>query len=93
MEGQRQPFQSFQLTSALTQFLQDEAFELGTQWPKLYEHDSPSQKLISEFMETSFLVNVVHNDFHDADAIFRPFFKAGAEYSAVKSKSITVNGH
>ncbi|KJA27961.1 hypothetical protein HYPSUDRAFT_1091323 [Hypholoma sublateritium FD-334 SS-4] len=71
----------------------DEAFELGTQWAKLYEHESTSQKLISEFMETSFLVNVVHNDFHDADAIFRPFLKAGAEYSAVKSKSTTVNGH
>jgi len=71
----------------------DEAFELGAQWAKLYEHDSPSQKLISGFMNTSFLVNVVHNDFHDADAIFRPFFKAGAEYQASKSKTTAVNGH
>ncbi|KAH9479434.1 Methylenetetrahydrofolate reductase 1 [Psilocybe cubensis] len=71
----------------------DEAFELGAQWAKLYEHDSPSNKLIADFMETSFLVNVVHNDFHDPDAIFRPFYKAGAEYLAQKSKSTAVNGH
>jgi len=30
-------------------------------------------------MESFFLVNVVHNDFHDREAIFKPFFKAGAE--------------
>ncbi|PPQ78383.1 hypothetical protein CVT25_011606 [Psilocybe cyanescens] len=71
----------------------DEAFELGSQWAKLYEHESPSNKLISEFMETSFLVNVVHNDFHDPDAIFRPFYKAGAEYLSLKSNSTAVNGH
>lgn len=73
----------------------DEAFELGAQWAKLYEHDSPSQKLISDFMDTSFLVNVVHNDFHDADAIFRPFYKAGADFKAsLQSKTpAMVNGH
>ncbi|KAF4610886.1 hypothetical protein D9613_007023 [Agrocybe pediades] len=71
----------------------DEAFELGAQWAKLYEHDSPSQKLISDFVETSYLVNVVHNDFHDPDAIFKPFYKAGAEYLALKSKTTAVNGH
>ncbi|KAF8202173.1 methylenetetrahydrofolate reductase-domain-containing protein [Pholiota molesta] len=60
----------------------DEAFELGNQWAKLYESGSPSQKLIDEFMETSFLVNVVHNDFHDPDAIF-----------PLKSKATAVNGH
>lgn len=44
-------------------------------------------------MDTSFLVNVVHNDFHDSEAIFEPFHKAGAEYLAMKSNSITINGH
>lgn len=77
----------------LDTFTQDEAFELGAQWAMLYEHNSPSQKLISDFMDTSFLVNVVHNDFHDPDAIFRPFYKAGAEYLASKPKTIAVNGH
>lgn len=73
--------------------MQDEAYELGAQWAKLYEHDSPSQKLITEFIDTSFLVNVVHNDFHDPDAIFKPFSKAGAEYLALQSKTNGVNGH
>ncbi|RDB23864.1 Methylenetetrahydrofolate reductase 1 [Hypsizygus marmoreus] len=72
----------------------DEAFELGQQWARLYEHDSPSQKLISELMDTCFLVNVVHNDFHDPEAIFEPFFKAGAEYLAMNPASPpTVNGY
>jgi methylenetetrahydrofolate reductase (NADPH) len=42
-------------------------------------------------MDTSLLVNVVHNDFHDSDAIFEPFLKAGAEYLAINSTAI--NGH
>ncbi|KAF8817427.1 methylenetetrahydrofolate reduct [Phlegmacium glaucopus] len=73
----------------------DEAFELGQQWAKLYEPDSPSNKLITEIMDTSFLVNVVHNDFHDSEAIFKPFLKAGAEYLVTnpKTKAMAVNGH
>jgi methylenetetrahydrofolate reductase (NADPH) len=43
-------------------------------------------------MDTSYLVNVVHNDFKDPDAIFRPFFKAGAEFAAGK-RAPTVNGN
>ena len=75
-------------------FFQDEAFELGQQWAKLYEPDSPSCKLITEIMDTSFLVNVVHNDFHSSDAIFKPFMKAGAEFLAMNPKTkVTVNGH
>lgn len=42
-------------------------------------------------METSCLVNVVHNDFQSPDAIFEPFFKAGAEFAAERGS--TVNGH
>ncbi|KAF8329502.1 methylenetetrahydrofolate reduct [Cantharellus anzutake] len=51
----------------------DEAFELGRQWSRLYEPDSPTHKLISEIMDTYFLVNVVHNDFKDTNLIFEPF--------------------
>jgi methylenetetrahydrofolate reductase (NADPH) len=49
-------------------------------------------------METSLLVNVVHNDFKDPEAIFRPFFAAGAEYAAqmangyAKTNGPRVNG-
>jgi methylenetetrahydrofolate reductase (NADPH) len=53
--------------------------------------------VISELMDTCFLVNVVHNDFHDSEAIFEPFFKAGAEYAATQNKSGSAqpqtNGH
>ena len=73
---------------------QDEAFELGQQWAKLYEPDSPSYKLITEIMDTFSLVNVVHNDFHDSEAIFKPFLKAGTEFLATNPKTkIAVNGH
>ncbi|TFK29728.1 methylenetetrahydrofolate reductase [Coprinopsis marcescibilis] len=71
----------------------DEAYELGHQWAKLYEHESPSQKLIFDIMENYSLVNVVHNDFLNPDAIFQPFWKAGAEWQALKSGAPAVNGH
>jgi len=56
----------------------DEAFELGRQWARLYETDSDSYKLINNIVDNYFLVNVVHNDFKDPDAIFRPFYAVGA---------------
>ncbi|KAI0924497.1 hypothetical protein AcW2_005371 [Taiwanofungus camphoratus] len=59
----------------------DEAYELGRQWAKYYEPDTPSRELISGVMDTYFLVNVVHNDFKKPGAIFDPFFKAGAEFA------------
>lgn len=62
--------------------LQDEAYELGRQWAKLYEPESPTSKLIDNIMDTYCLVNVVHNDYKKPEAIFEPFFKAGAEYAA-----------
>ncbi|EIW58177.1 methylenetetrahydrofolate reduct [Trametes versicolor FP-101664 SS1] len=60
----------------------DEAYELGRQWAKLYEPESPTSKLIDNIMDTYCLVNVVHNDYKKPEAIFEPFFKAGAEYAA-----------
>ncbi|KAF8074968.1 methylenetetrahydrofolate reductase-domain-containing protein [Lyophyllum atratum] len=72
----------------------DEAYELGQQWAKIYDFDTPSRKVISELMDTCSLVNVVHNDFQDPDAIFKPFFLAGEEYKALNPTSPPlVNGH
>ncbi|KAG8758831.1 hypothetical protein FRC11_002982 [Ceratobasidium sp. 423] len=81
----------------------DEAFELGCQWAKIYEPGSPSRKLIEGMMDEYFLVNLVHNDFHDREAIFRPFFadaglKANGDTEApvvngVKQANGLVNGH
>jgi len=46
-----------------------------------------------DIMGSSYLVNVVHNDFKNPDAIFEPFFKAGAEYhSQLPNGAAPVNG-
>lgn len=71
--------------------IQDEAFELGRQWAMFYEPDSISRKLISDMMDSAFLVNVVHNDFKDTEAIFKPFYAAGETYNEAHS-SKTHNG-
>lgn len=51
----------------------DEAFELGCQWANLYPEGSPSRALLRNIMDTSYLVNIVANDFKDGMAIFEPF--------------------
>jgi methylenetetrahydrofolate reductase (NADPH) len=76
---------------SLTIALQDEAYELGYQWAKVYEAGSPSRKLISNLMNNALLVNIVHNDFHDQYKIFEPFFKLEEELSA--KAAAASNGH
>lgn len=71
----------------------DEAYELGRQWAKYYEPESPSRKLIDNIMDTYYLVNVVHNDYKKPEAIFEPFFKAGAELAASQGSQPVLNGH
>jgi len=71
----------------------DEAYELGYQWAKVYEAGSPSRKLISETMDNALLVNIVHNDFHDSDKIFVPFFKLEEELSGKAVTAPAQNGH
>lgn len=51
----------------------DEAFELGVQWASLYPEGSESRKMIQQVMDTSYLVNIVANDFKDGMSIFEPF--------------------
>ncbi|KAJ8519824.1 hypothetical protein ONZ45_g3250 [Pleurotus djamor] len=65
----------------------DEAYELGRQWAQLYEPSSVPHKVITDVMDTFLLVNVVHNNFQDPEAIFKPFYLAGAEYAASKASS------
>ncbi|CAJ0890970.1 14300_t:CDS:10 [Entrophospora sp. SA101] len=47
----------------------DEAFELWSEWAKIYDKDTISSQLITEIMENWYLINIVHNDFHDNDEI------------------------
>ncbi|RUS32116.1 hypothetical protein BC938DRAFT_476250 [Jimgerdemannia flammicorona] len=57
---------------------QDEAFQLWTEWAHLYdsaagEPDSDARRLIEHVRDTYYLVNIVHNDFQDGEAIWRLF--------------------
>jgi len=68
----------------------DEAYELGQQWANFYEPGSAALEFVKSFFDTSFLVNVVHNDFRQPDGIFEPFIKAAADHAAQKR---VPNGH
>ena len=72
----------------------DEAFELGLQWANLYPEDSPSRRLIEDTMSSSYLVNIVANDFKDGQSIFQPFLlqQTNGHVNGVKAKSNRVNG-
>ncbi|CAD6933163.1 unnamed protein product [Tilletia controversa] len=49
----------------------DEAYELGRKWATVYGPSSPSRKLLQGLFDSWFLINVVHNDFKQPDAIFK----------------------
>ncbi|KAI9706950.1 MAG: hypothetical protein M1820_004536 [Bogoriella megaspora] len=51
----------------------DEFYRLGQDWSVCYPAASPSRYIIESLMETSYLVNIVHNDFHQSHGIFRLF--------------------
>lgn len=51
----------------------DEAFKLTAEWANCYEQGSPTNYLLSDISRSWFLVNIVHNDFQDPDAIFSVF--------------------
>ncbi|KAF1982609.1 methylenetetrahydrofolate reductase 2 [Aulographum hederae CBS 113979] len=42
----------------------DEFFRLGKDWAECHPSTSPSRYLIEDIMDTWYLVNIVHNDFH-----------------------------
>ncbi|KAK0629894.1 methylenetetrahydrofolate reductase-domain-containing protein [Bombardia bombarda] len=48
----------------------DEAFQLGVDWARCYEDGTPSRLVLSEIMDTWYLVNIVNNDFHEPRTIF-----------------------
>lgn len=54
----------------------DEAYEIGRRWAAFYEPESPTRRLLEHVFDTYFLVNVVHNDFKQPNAIFEPFLAA-----------------
>lgn len=44
-------------------------------------------------MNTFYLVNVVHNDYHHLDGIFEPFFETGVKAQVVEKPDIQTNGN
>jgi methylenetetrahydrofolate reductase (NADPH) len=75
----------------------DEAFELGCQWAKLYPEGSPSRAIINDFMNGSYLVNIVANDFKDGLTIFEPFLldqsiASSAAETVINGVKAAVNG-
>ncbi|CEG83694.1 Putative Methylenetetrahydrofolate reductase [Rhizopus microsporus] len=51
----------------------DEAFELWSEWARIYDRKSPSAEIILDIHDHWYLVNIVHNDFQDEDGIWRLF--------------------
>lgn len=51
----------------------DEFYRLGEDWAKCYTSVSPSRYVIEDIMDTWYLVNIVHNDFHVENGIFALF--------------------
>lgn len=51
----------------------DEFFRLGEDWAKCYTSASPSRYVIEDLMDTWYLVNIVHNDFHVSTGIYDLF--------------------
>ncbi|KAJ3332664.1 hypothetical protein HDU76_013478 [Blyttiomyces sp. JEL0837] len=51
----------------------DEAFELWNVWNNIYEAGSVSSKLVQNFADTWFLMNIVDNNFRDSKSIFEVF--------------------
>ena len=48
----------------------DEAFQLWVEWSKVYDVNATSAKLLQTIADTWYLVNIVHNDFQNAEALF-----------------------
>ncbi|RUS13859.1 hypothetical protein BC937DRAFT_94678, partial [Endogone sp. FLAS-F59071] len=56
----------------------DEAFQLWTEWARLYdpeasELEADTRRLLEQVRDTYWLVNIVHNDYQDQEAIWRLF--------------------
>lgn len=51
----------------------DEAFALWEQWSRCHPQQSKPRELLSEMAEQWYLVNIVNNDYHEAEGIFELF--------------------
>ncbi|KAI8365941.1 methylenetetrahydrofolate reductase-domain-containing protein [Radiomyces spectabilis] len=61
----------------------EEAFALWHEWSRIYEPESPTSRLLKQVADTWYLINIVHNDFQDGDALWRVFDLDNATISNV----------
>lgn len=64
---------------------QEEAFEIWTEWSRLYPLRSASRKLLQGIADNAWLVSVIHHDYKDPEGLWR--FLLGEEYEAVRQKA------
>ncbi|KAF8948110.1 hypothetical protein BGZ52_007177, partial [Haplosporangium bisporale] len=62
----------------------DEAFALWEQWSKCYPQQSKPRELLSEMAQQWYLVNIVNNDYHEAEGIFELFREDAVAAQAVQ---------
>ncbi|KAJ9095961.1 hypothetical protein QFC21_005323 [Naganishia friedmannii] len=60
----------------------EEAFEIWTEWSRLYPHRSASRKLLQQVADNAWLVSVIHHDYKDSEGLWR--FLLGDEYERVR---------
>lgn len=51
--------------------LQEEAFDIWTEWSLLYPRNTPSRKLLEGIANEWWLVSLIHHDYKDQDALWR----------------------
>lgn len=64
---------------------QEEAFEIWTEWSRLYPLRSASRKLLQGIADNAWLVSVIHHDYKDPEGLWR--FLLGEEYEVVRQKA------
>lgn len=77
----------------------DEFYRLGQDWANCHSSASPARYVIGDLIDTWYLLNIVHNDFHVTNGIF-PIFQ-GLEVEGMGKKfengiiadTPTTNGH
>jgi len=54
---------------------QEEAFEIWTEWSRLYPLRSASRQLLQQISDESWLVSLIHHDYKDPEALWRFLLK------------------
>ncbi|KAJ9121474.1 hypothetical protein QFC22_002090 [Naganishia vaughanmartiniae] len=63
----------------------EEAFEIWTEWSRLYPLRSASRKLLQEIADNAWLVSVIHHDYKDPEGLWR--FLLGDKYEVVRQNA------